>query len=315
MATAGITTHQFDDAAIRGTVIDNFVAQYKETTPLWQTTLGFEKSTTDRPFEEWSSYTEIGLARRREEMEQVEIDVPKHNYTLRVNVVSYAIMVPASEEALRFLKKSNGRDGNSLRKLLQPAQMAARSMKQTNEILAADVYGNSFDSTNFNGMDGVPLVSASHKLGRGGTSSNLIGTVSLSQAALEAALIQGDSMPDDVGLPIGQADGERYLVIPPTYRFEAARILESTLQSNVATNAKNVVKGIAEPKVNRYLPSVSNWWIRNLAEKQCLIALFETEPEMKDFGDDKTVSMYFRAYEMCSFTFGLNWRGVQGSNF
>lgn len=311
MATAGVTTTQFDDAAIRGTVKDAFVATYKETTPLWKSTLGFEEEETNRPFEEWTSFTEIGLAARKEQLQQVAIDVPKQNYTKRINVIAYAIMVPASEEAIRFLKAGTG----PLRTVVQPAQMAARSMKQTNEVLASDVYGNAFSSS-FTGMDGVALVSASHKLGRGGTDSNYIGTVSLSQSGIEAAMVQSRSFKDDVGLPVGIMDGKRILVIPPAYEFEAERILTSTLQSNTANNAINTLKDKnISPQVNRYLPSSTNWFIRNMGEKQCLIALFETKPNLDDFGDDKTMTKYFRAYEMCAFDFGLNWRGIQGSDF
>lgn len=308
MATAGVTTHQFDDAAIRGSIKSAFRVTYDNTKPLWKD-LGFEESDTIKPWEEFSSFTGIGLAPQREEFQQVAIDVPKQNYTQRVNLLEYAIAIPVSDTALRFLKRAQVQ----LKDALKAPKMAAESMSQTNEVLASDVFGNAF-STDFTGMDGVPLVSTAHKLGRGGTTSNHLGAVSFAQASLEAAIIQANKFPDDVGLPVGVRNGERWLVLPEEYSFEADRILNSTQQSNTANNAINTVKGKFVSKPNRYLPSTSNWFVVNKGEEDGLHAIFETKPMMKEFSDDKVHAMFFEAYQMVAFTFGLNWRRVQGSN-
>lgn len=309
MATFGVTSHQFDDAAIRGTVKSAFRHKYDESTPLWKA-CGFEEDSTNSPFEEYTSFTGIGLAPRREQGQQVAIDVPKQNYTKRVNVLNYAIMVPVTQEALRFFKRGK----MPMRTFIKPSEMVAESLAQTCEILASDVFGNAFD-TNFTGVDAQPLVSASHKLGRSGTASNFIGTVSLSQEGIEAALIQGRKMPDDVGLPVGVGSGEKLILTNEDLSFDIERILDSTLQSDTANNTKNVLKGKGLKAVqNRYLPSTSNWFIINTSIKDGLIALFETKPEMNDFGDDKTHTMYFEGYMMVAFDW-FEWRRVQGSNF
>jgi hypothetical protein len=309
MATAGLSTHQFDDAAIRGRVKSAFRHRYEEKTPVYKM-CGFESDTTDAPFEEYTSFTGIGLAPRREEFQQVAIDVPKQNYTKRVNVLSYAIMVPVSDEALRFLKRNK----LPIRTFLKPSQLVAESLAETKEVLASEVFGNAFDST-YAGMDGQPLVSATHKLGRSGTASNYIGNVSLSQEGIEAALIQGRKMPSDVGLPIGVGDEEKIILTQEDLTFDLERILDSTLQSDTANNAKNVLKGKKlKPASNRYLPSVSNWFIINTGVKDGLIELTETDADMRDFGDEKTHTMYFEAYMMIAFDW-FEWRRVQGSNF
>lgn len=308
MGASGISTSQFDDAVLRGRVISTFRIRYNEKTPIYKQ-CGFEHMTTDGPFEEMTGYTGIGLAQRREEFQQVAIDVPKQNYTKRINVVSYAIMIPVSDEALRFLRKGK----MPLRTFLKPSQLVAESIAETKEILASDVFGNAFD-TNFTGVDGQPLVSASHKLGRGGTASNYIGNVSLSQEGIEAALIQGRKMPNEVGLPTGVGDEEKILVTNEDLGFDLERILESTLQSDTANNTKNVLKGKKiRPQQNRYLPSASNWFMVNTGIKDGLIELVETDADLRDFGDEKTHSMYFEAYMMLAFDW-FEWRRIQGSN-
>lgn len=309
MATSGVSVSQFDDAVLKGRVLSAFRHRYEEKTPIYKQ-CGFETMTTDAPFEELTSFTGIGLAQRREEFQQVAIDVPKQNYTKRISVLSYAIMIPVSDEALRFLKKNK----MPLRTFLKPAQLVAESMAETKEILASDVFGNAFD-TNFTGMDGQPLVSASHKLGRGGTFSNYIGNVSLSQEGIEAAMIQGRKMPNDVGLPTGVGDEERIILTNEDLSFDLERILESTLQSDTANNTKNVLKGKKlRPQTNRYLPSASNWFMINTGIKDGLIELVETDVTLKEFGDDKTHTMYFEAYMMLTFDL-FEPRRTQGSNF
>jgi hypothetical protein len=312
MATYGLSTSQFDDASIRGTIKGAFRHKYREGTPIWKS-CGFEVDTTKKPFEEYTSLTGIGLAPRKEQFQQIAIDVPKQNYTKRINLLQYAIMVPVSEEALRWLNSG----GMSVKQFLKPSEMTAESMKVTNEILAADIFGNAFSTTVGLGPDGLSLVNSAHKLGRGGTGSNYIGKVSLSQTGLEAALIQGRKMPDDVGLPVGVGDGEKLVIIQEDERYNAIRIITSTLQSNTTNNAVNALKNdikIENVKSNRYLPSTSNWFIRNQGVENALICLQEVEADMRDHGDDKRYVMYFSAYESIAFDW-FEWRGVQGSDF
>lgn len=310
MATSGLTTHQMDDAAMRGTIKSAFRVKYKESTPKWKS-MGFEEESTVRPWEEYTSFTGIGLAPRKEENQQVAIDVPKQNYTRRINVYEYAIMIPVSEAMDRFIK----RGVVSIREYIKPSEMTAESMKQTNEVLAVDIFGNAFNSA-YSGSDGVALVSTAHKLGRGGTASNYIGVASFSQSSIEAAVIQGDRFLDDVGLQVGVKDGKRKLIIPVEYRMEARRILKSEKQSNNNTNAINaLIDEDLDVVSNRYLPSTTNWFMVNAGETDGLHCNTETEAEMRSFKDDKTHTKYFQAYQMKGFDFGLNWRRVQGSDF
>jgi hypothetical protein len=311
MATQFVSVSAMSDAALQGTVVDAFRTSIDENEKLWKSTLGFEESETTKPFEEYENWAGIGSAPPRREGEQFVTDTPKQGFRLRISQLEYGIMIPISESTWRFVKRGE----KNLREVMKPAEMVAESMAVTNEILASDIYGNAF-SASFTGPDGVSLVSNAHVLIRGGTDSNYLGAVSFSQSSLEAAIVQGDRMKEDTGLQRGVKPGKRRLVIPNEYQFEAKRILESTGQSNTANNAINALKdeGLM-PAKNRWLPSTTNWFIRNMGETNTLHAIFETKPKVDSFGDDKLHMRYFRCYQMCAFAFGLNWRGVQGSDF
>jgi hypothetical protein len=311
MATQAFTSTGLDEAAIRAQIKGAFRMRAENTKPLWETTLFFDDMDTTRPFEEWTSFSGLGVADRKNEMEAPILDTPKQNYTKRMTVIAYAKLTGASAEAMRFLKRGS----MPIREALKLGSMAMESVMTTNEMLAADVYGNAFSATLGLGMDGQPLCSSAHKLGRGGTTSNTLGAVSLSQTALELAIIQGNKFPDDAGAPAGlPQDNKRALVVPEELIFEADRILNSTLQSDTANNAKNALKGrFSETQSNRYLPSSSNWFVVNTGIKEGLIALFETRPKMMEYGDDKVGAQYFQAYEMVTFDW-FDWRKVQGSS-
>lgn len=310
MATTGLSASQLTDEALTNRINNSFRIKDMASTPRYKT-CGFESIKTTQPFEDFTSYTGVGTMPVKEEFQQVATDTPKQNYMLRISVKPRALMIGVGEETWRYIKRGSA---SKLREALNIPDMISESMVATKETLAADVFGNAF-STDYTHPDGQPLVSTSHKLGRGGTASNHLGAVSIAQESLEAAIIQGRKMPNDVGLPAGVGDGKKILLTQEDASFDIERILESTLQSDTANNAKNTLKGKGiTPVANSYLASTSNWFIVNTMQKQCLIELVETESEMRNFGDDKTHVKYFQGYMNLAYAFGLNWRGIQGSN-
>jgi hypothetical protein len=83
------------------------------------------------------------------------------------------------------------------------AQGLAFSMRQTKEIVAANVYNRAFN-TSYTFGDGKAMVVSDHPNIAGGTSSNVIATAAdLSEAALEQACIDIAGFTNDRGLLIG----------------------------------------------------------------------------------------------------------------
>lgn len=105
---------------------------------------------------------------------------------------------------------------------VKKAKALARSMRQTKEIVGANIYNRAFDSA-YKGGDGVELISASHANVAGGTFNKIATAADLSEAALEQAVIDIAGFRDDRGLLI--AARPEKLVIPYQQTFEAKRIL------------------------------------------------------------------------------------------
>jgi hypothetical protein len=83
------------------------------------------------------------------------------------------------------------------------AQGLAFSMRQTKEIVGANVYNRAFN-TSYTGGDGKAMIVSDHPNMAGGTSSNVIATAAdLSEAALEQACIDIAGFTNDRGLLIG----------------------------------------------------------------------------------------------------------------
>lgn len=146
----------------------------------------------------------------------------------------------------------------------QKAKALARSLRQTKEIVAANIYNRAF-TAGYTGGDGIVLCSTAHLNVAGGTYSNKIATdADLSEAALEQAVIDIAGYRDDRGLLIA-AKPEK-LVIPYQLQFEAKRILGADGRVGTDLNDPNVLKDMglfSQVVVNHYLSSTGSddWFI------------------------------------------------------
>ena len=143
------------------------------------------------------------------------------------------------------------------------AQGLAYSMRQTKEVIAANVYNRAFNSA-FVGGDGKELLATDHPNFAGGTWSNELAVAAdLSEAALEQAHIDIGGFTNDRGLLI--AAKAKTLIIPRQLAFEAKRILGSDLRVGTANNDTNAMKDmglVPEVIVNHYLTDTDAWFIR-----------------------------------------------------
>lgn len=214
----------------------------------------FEKNSSDRAYEEDVGLSSFGLASVKNEGAPITYDTERQGFTTRYNHVVYALGFIITREI--YEDDQYGKVG------AQKAKALARSMRQTKEIVGANVYNRAFDS-NYVGGDGVELISSAHKNVAGGTWSNKITTASdLSEAALEQAVIDIAGFRDDRGLLIA-AKPEK-LIIPYQLQFEAARILGSDGRVGTDLNDPNVLKqkGIFGNVVtNHYLTDPDAWFI------------------------------------------------------
>ena len=215
----------------------------------------FEHNTSDRAYEEDLGLSSFGLANVKSEGAPITYDTERQGFTSRYNHVVYALGFIVTREI--FEDDLYGKVG------AQKAKALARSMRQTKEIVGANIYNRAFDS-GYTGGDGVSLINASHPNVAGGTFSNQIGTAAdLSEAALEQAVIDIAGFRDDRGLLI--AAKPQQLVIPYQLQFEAARILSSDGRVGTDLNDPNVLKDkgmFTNVTINHYLTDADAWFIR-----------------------------------------------------
>lgn len=221
----------------------------------------FEKHTSRKAFEEDVGTSHFGLAVAKSEGQPVTYDSARQGFTSRYQHVVYGLGFIITREAF------DDDQYDVVGKL--KAEALAFSMRQTKEIVAANIYNRAFNSS-YLGGDGATLVasaggggSSTHANVAGGTYTNGVATaVDLSEAALEQACIDIADFKNDRGLKI--AVRPRKLVIPKELMFEAHRILKTDGQVYSADNTLNAIKTmgmIPEVVVNHYLTDTDAWFI------------------------------------------------------
>jgi len=175
----------------------------------------FDKQTSTKAFEEDVGISSFGLAVQKSEGAPISYDSERQGFVTRYQHAVYALGFIITREMM----EDDQYDVIGKRK----AEGLAFSMRQTKEVLGANVYNRAFNAT-YIGGDGVSLINASHPNIKGGVWSNQIATAAdISEAALEQACIDIAGFTNDAGLLI--AVRPETLVIPRQLIFEAKRIL------------------------------------------------------------------------------------------
>jgi hypothetical protein len=267
----------------------------------------FDTESSTRAYEEEVGVSGFGLASETSQGAGVVYDEAKQTFVSRYTNKTYTHGFIITQEMI----EDNQYDLSIIGK--QQSQALAFAMRQTKEILAANVYNRAFD-TNYTFGDGKALCVSDHPTFVGGSFSN-VPTVAadLSEAALEQACIDIAGFKNDRGLLISIMP--KSLIIPKELMFEAERILKSTLQNDTANNAINALKttGMFQSgvKVNHYLTDPDAWFIRtNCPNGMKYFNRVDTE-----FGMDNDFDSYnskFKARFRCCFGV-TDPRGIYGS--
>jgi len=216
----------------------------------------FEMNTSRKAFEEDMSISGFGLAQVKPEGQAINYDTMQQGFLTRYSHVVYALGFVITQEVYDddLYDVVGKRNAKSL----------AFSMRQTKEIVGANIYNRAFNST-YTGGDGVELCSTAHPNYAGGTFANMLTTnADLSEASLEQACIDLMDFTNDRGLQINVMP--QSLIIPTELSFEAHRILNATLRVGTADNDPNALRDIGKfPKgitVNNYLTDADAFFIR-----------------------------------------------------
>ena len=264
----------------------------------------FDKNTSTKAFEEDVGVSSFGLAVQKGEGAPISYDSERQAFTTRYQHAVFALGFIITREMM----EDDQYDVVGQRK----AQGLAFSMRQTKEVIGANVYNRAFNSS-YTGGDGSALIASNHANLKGGTWSNQIATASdLSEAALEQACIDIAGFTNDAGLLV--AVKPETLIIPRQYIFEAKRILGSDGRVGTDNNDINAIKGmglIPEVVVNHYLTDTDAWFIRTNVPHG--MKYFERRADQFDMDNDwDTENAKFKATARYSFGW-TDPRGLYGS--
>ena len=214
----------------------------------------FTKESSRKAWEEFMGYSGFGLAQQKAEGAAVRYDTAQQGFVTRFTHAEYG---------LGFIITRNMVDDDLYDVIGKTkAQGLARSMRQTKEVVAANVLNRAFNS-NYTGGDGKELLNSVHPNVAGGTYSNVIATAAdISEASLEQAVIDIAGYTDDRGMKI--AVKAKQIIVPYTLDFEINKIMKTEYEVGTANNTVNVIRSRFPGGVvmNHYLTDTDAWFIQ-----------------------------------------------------
>lgn len=286
-----ITTSSFAKALFPG-VNKWYGKEYDEHMVEWN--MLYDTNSSKRAYEEEVGISSFGLAVEKPEGSPVSYDTEHQGFLTRYTPIVYALGFIVTREMF----------DDDLYKIVgeRRAQGLAFAMRQTKEVVAANIYNRAFNST-YTGGDGVELGSSVHPRTAGGTYANELGTPSdLSEASLEQAVIDLGKFTNDRGLQI--AVRPKKLIIPVDLEFTAERILTSPYRVGTANNDVNALKSLSKFSegycINHYLTDTDAWFIRTSVSNG--MTCFERDKnELSIDNDFDTENAKYKARERYAF--------------
>lgn len=286
---AAITTGSWAKAMWPG-VREFFGMKYNEYKPEWPDI--FDKETSTKAFEEFVSTSGFGLAVVKNEGAPVTYDTAEQGFVFRFTHVTYGLGFIVTEEM---------HDDNLHMEVgLRRAESLAFSLRQTKEIVCANILNRAFNASYTYG-DGKELCSTLNPNKAGGTYANELTTpAELSDTALEQACIDISGFTNDRGLAIRVLPQK--LIIPAELEFDAARTLKSIQQPGTANNDINAIRVLGKiPQgyaVNHYLTDPKFWFLKTDVKG---LKLLQRKPmSFKMDNDFDTTNAKFRGLERYS---------------
>jgi hypothetical protein len=265
----------------------------------------FDKETSKRNYEEDVLVTSFGYAVQKPEGTGITYDTQRQGFITRYTHIVYALGFIITREMF----EDDLYDVAAKKR----AKGLAFSMRQTKEIIGANVYNRAFNAS-YIGGDGVSMVNAAHPNVVGGTWSNTLSVPQdLSEAALEQAVVQIAAFQNDRGLIISAVADT--LILPWNLEFEAHRILKSEKRAGSDTNDANALRDMGKFRkgvvLSHFLTDPDAWFIRTNVPDS--VKYFERRgDEFSEDNDFDTENAKFKASGRYSFGWS-DARGIFGS--
>lgn len=228
-----------------------FGQSYNENAPAWSTV--FEKDTSEKAYEKIVEATGFGLAGLKSEGASVPYDTDIEGVT---NTLTHAVY------GLGYIVTKEELEDNLYKEVsMKRSRALAFSMKQTAEIVHANILNRAFNSS-YAGGDGVALCSNAH-VTRSGNQSNLLTAADLSESAVEDAVKAIRQATNARGLKI--ALRPKRLIIHTDDQFNATRIFQSDMRVATPNNDINALKVLGSiPEIVPYVYLTDNdaWFVQ-----------------------------------------------------
>jgi hypothetical protein len=229
-----------------GSSYDEFPEEYPEI---------FQMQGSTKAYEEDVGVTGFGFAPIKNEGASVSYDSETQDFTKRYTHVAYGLGYIVTYEEMQ--------DGQYEIVSKRRARRLAYSMRQTKEVVAANVLNRAFTS-GYTGGDGSILCVSTHPTLSGNQSNVITTSADFSEAALEDLLIQIRTAKGPRGLIISLKPMK--LIIPANTQFDAERTLKSTLRVDTPNNDINAVRNMGLlPQgyvINDFLTDTDAWFIK-----------------------------------------------------
>lgn len=231
-----------------------FGGMYKEITPEYPDF--FERDSSEMNYEEEVAIDGFGLANVLPEGSSVSYDAMSQFYVKRYTHVEVGLGFQITRIAI---------EDNQYPKLAkQRSKMLAFSMRQSKEIIAANVFDRAFTAA-YAGGDGKEMVATDHPIVGGTFSNEANPAADLSGLALEQACVDIAGFVNNRGLRISVKPKALVVSARSLDFFEAQRILKSALEYDTANNAINALKSTNQfpegIKSSHYYTDTDSWFI------------------------------------------------------
>ena len=199
-------------------------------------------------------------------------------------------------------------DDEQYSQINKASKALARVARATIETKTASVLNNAF--TVNGGFDGVPLISASHVRSDGGTTSNAIGALALSEANLEVAMKLASEQVDERGIKIQMMPD--ILIVPRALEYTAEKIIKTVNMPGGNNNDINPMQGKFRIVVMDYLTDNDAWFLVD-STMNPLNFFWREKLSFKNETDFDTDVAKFKG--RMRFTYGFSdFRGILGAN-
>lgn len=264
----------------------------------------FFMTTSKRAYEEHLELAALGTMPRKNEGESIIYQDFIQGGVKRFTHVAYGLGFRATEEAM---------EDDLYAVFTRNTKALKRSAMNAREVAAFNVLNNSFTTEYGFPKAGAneALVSTSHTLIGGGTASNRPATdVDISYAALEAAVLNYNTLVDERNMPVDIMP--ETLLFHPSDLFLVTELLESEYRPFTANNEVNPLKSRFKPVWSRYLTDSDAWWLLGEKSEEGLIGFMRRELRFQNGDDFDSGDAKFKATQR--FSFGCSeWRYLYGS--